>query len=311
MENDNKDRACTYLGVEASVSELIAVCLDENNSTISSEREPVEDLGASVPQLVDFISRQLSKQETIASVGVAVPGLIRRETNRVDYSARIPSHAGTDIANEIRSKTGLDAIIENDANAAGYAEYRLGAGRGSRHMFFATIGTGVGGALIVDGRVWHGAAGFAGEFGYIAVNSDGMRLEEVASAENIVRRTRARLHQDSTSSLHRLNEQAMTIADIQAASLNDDDFARLMLERTGNYIGSAVAAVINLLNIETIVIGGRTMLAGNVLLNSIVRSARELSFTPSFESTLILAGELADLAAATGVALLASEKAAK
>ena len=311
MENQNKERACAYLGVEASVSDLIAVCLDENNSTISSEREPVETLDASVPQLVDFISRQRSKHESIESVGVAVPGLIRRETNRVDYSARIPSHAGVDIANEIRNKTGLDAVIENDANAAGYAEYRMGAGRGSRHMFYATIGTGVGGALIVDGRVWHGAAGFAGEFGYIAVNSDGMRLEEVASAENIVRRTRARLHQDSTSSLHRINEQSMTITDIQNASLNDDDFARLMLERTGNYVGSAVAAVINLLNIETIVIGGPTMLAGNVMLNSIVRSARELSFTPSFESTLILAGELADLAAATGVALLAGEKAAK
>jgi len=308
MENDNKQRSCSYLGVEASVSELIAVCIADANSTIGSEREPVEDLEASVSQLVDFISRQRAKHENIRSVGIAVPGLIRRETNRVDFSARIPSHARIDIANEIRTKTGLEAVIENDANAAGYAEYRLGAGRGGRHMFYATIGTGVGGALIVDGRVWHGAAGFAGEFGYIAVNSDGMRLEEVASAENIVRRTRARLHQDSTSSLNRLSEQSMTIGDIQNASINDDDFARLMLERTGTYIGSAVATVINLLNIETIVIGGPTMMAGNVLLNSIVRSARELSFTPSFESTLILAGELADLAAASGVALLAGEK---
>jgi glucokinase len=310
MENKNQDRACSYVGVEASANELIAICLADDNVMIASEREPVERLDAAVPQLIDFIERFRSKYDDIKSVGIAVPGLIRRETSRVAYSARIPSHAGVDIANEIRTRTGLDALIENDANSAGYAEYKQGAGRGSRHMFYATIGTGVGGALIVDGRIWHGAAGFAGEFGYIAVNSDGMRLEEVASGENIVRRTRARLHQDSTSSLHRLNEQSMSIGDILTASVNDDDFARLMLKRTGNYIGSAVASVINLLNIETIVIGGPTMLAGNVLLNSIVRSARELSFTPSFESTLILAGELGDLAAATGVAILASEKAA-
>jgi glucokinase len=155
--------------------------------------------------------------------------------------------------------------------------------------------------------VWHGAAGFAGEFGYVAVNSDGMRLEEVASADNIVRRTRARFHQDNTSSLNKLDEQAITIDDILNASLADDDFARLMLERTGNYIGTAVASVINLLNIETIVIGGPTMQAGNVLLNAIVRSAKELSFAPSFESTLILAGELGASAAACGAALLASE----
>jgi predicted NBD/HSP70 family sugar kinase len=80
-----------------------------------------------------------------------------------------------------------------------------------------------------------------------------------------------------------------------------------MLERTGSYVGTAVASVINLLNIETIVIGGPTMQAGNVVLNSVIRSARELSFTPSFESTLILAGELGDLASATGAALLAGE----
>ena len=121
------------------------------------------------------------------------------------------------------------------------------------------------------------------------------------------RRTRARFHQDNTSSLNKLNEQAITIDDILNAATAEDDFARLMLERTGNYIGTAIASVINLLNIETIVVGGPTMQAGNVLLNAIVRSARELSFAPSFESTLILAGELGERAAACGAALLAAQ----
>jgi predicted NBD/HSP70 family sugar kinase len=131
-----------------------------------------------------------------------------------------------------------------------------------------------------------------------------MRLEEVASSDNIVRRTRDRFHQDNTSSLNKLDEQAIRIDDILTAAAAEDDFARLMLERTGNYIGTAVASVINLLNIETIVIGGPTMAAGNVLLNAIIRSARELSFAPSFESTLILASELGERAAAIGAALL-------
>ena len=100
------------------------------------------------------------------------------------------------------------------------------------------------------------------------------------------------------------HEQSLTIDDILGAAAADDDFARLMFERTGNYVGTAVASVINLLNIETIVIGGPTMLAGNVLLNAIIRSARELSFSPSFESTLILAGELGERSAASGAALL-------
>jgi glucokinase len=310
MNNENQNRACRSVGIEVSAAERIAVCMADDNTVIASVREAADNPESSITELVEFIARLQSDYSGLDGVGVAVPGLIRRETGRVDYSARIPSHAGLDIANEIRSRTGLPAVIENDANAAAYAEYKLGAGRGSRHMFYATIGTGVGGALIVDGRVWHGAAGYAGEFGYMAINSDGMRLEEVASADNIVRRTRSRFHQDNTSSLKRIGEQSITIADVLTASVNDDDFAKMMLERTGTYIGTAVASVINLLNIETIVIGGPTMLAGNVLLNSIVRSARELSFTPSFESTLILAGELGDLAAATGAALLAAESSA-
>ena len=296
--------SCQSIGIEVTASECIAVCLSADGTIISSERTPVSDASDSVTDVVRFAGQLKERFGPLEKVGVAVPGLIRRETSRVAYSARIPSHEGIDIASQIKSATGLVAVLENDANAAAFAEYKLGAGRGSKHMFFATIGTGVGGAFIIDGRIWHGTAGFAGEFGYVAVNSDGMRLEEVASGENIVRRTKARLHQDSTSSLNRIREQSLTIDDILSAAVAEDDFARLILERTGNYIGTAVASVINLLNIETIVVGGPTMIAGNVVLNSIIRSARELSFSPSFESTLILAGELGERAAACGAALL-------
>jgi glucokinase len=306
MSSENSGGSLTAVGIEVTVSELIGVCLAPDGSVTGSERRNVSDPSKSVDETVRFAEELKEKFAPVETIGVAVPGLIRRETGRVAYSARIPSHEGKDIPSKIESATGLKAIIENDANAAAFAEYKLGAGRRSKHMFYATIGAGVGGAFIVDGRVWHGAAGFAGEFGYVAVNSDGMRLEEVASDANIVRRTRDRLHQDNTSSLNRVGEQVLSINEILGAAVSDDDFAKLMLERTGGYVGTAVASVINLLNIETIVIGGPTMLAGNVLLNAIIRSARELSFSPSFESTLILAGELGELAAASGAALLSS-----
>jgi glucokinase len=308
MTRENSDRSCSSIGIEITAAECIGVCLGIDGNILASERSPLSDATNSIDEMLQFASGFKERYGQAERIGVAIPGLIRRETGRVDYSARMPSHAGVDIAGQVKAATGMDVVLENDANAAAYAEYKLGAGRGSRHMFYATIGTGIGGALIVDGRIWHGAAGFAGEFGYVAVNSDGMRLEEVASADNVVRRTRARLHQDNTSSLNRLSEQSLNIADILNAAMADDDFARLMLERTGSYVGTAVASVINLLNIETVVIGGPTMLAGNVLLNAIIRSARELSFGPSFESTLILAGEIGEMASASGAALLAAEK---
>jgi glucokinase len=174
-------------------------------------------------------------------------------------------------------------------------------------MFYITLGTGIGGALIFDGKIWRGASGFAGEFGQIAVNSDGMKLEDVASAANIVRRTRNRFHQDSTSSLSGFNEKEIRLADVISAAQNDDDFARLMLKRTGTYVGTAVAGVINLLNIEKIVVGGKIMQAANIVLDAIIYRAKELSFAPSFEATQIVESELGENAAAVGVALMSAE----
>jgi hypothetical protein len=183
----------------------------------------------------------------------------------------------------------------------------LGAGRGSRDLFYVTLGAGIGGALIFDGKIWRGASGFAGEFGQVAINSDGMKLEDVASSANIVRRTRSRFHQDSTSSLNQLDEEEIRLKDVVRAAQNDDDFARLMLERTGTYVGTAIASVINLLNIERIVVGGVIMQAEHLVLDAIIKRAKELSFAPSFEATHIVGGEIGANAAAVGVALLSRE----
>lgn len=174
-------------------------------------------------------------------------------------------------------------------------------------MFYATLGTGVGGAFIVDGIIWHGASGFAGEFGSLAIDEDGTRLEEVASATNIVRRTRHRFHQDSTSSLGKFQESDITVADVVRAAAGGDDFAHLMLQRTGRYVGTAIAGVINLLNVESVVIGGEITDADHTLLDAIVARARDLTFRPSFEATKIVAGELGNKAAAIGVALLSKK----
>ncbi|MFN6964264.1 MAG: ROK family protein [Pyrinomonadaceae bacterium] len=293
-----------FVGIDASVSDLNAVCLDNDGRPVTRRRKPVSSTGDSVAELIAFIHELKQDLGEFERAGIAIPGLIDRETRRVAVSTYIPSHSTTDIGREIEFATGVAAILENDANAAAYGEYVLGAGRGSQSMFYATFGTGVGGALIVDGKIWHGASGYAGEFGSVAVNADGLRLEDVASAGNIVRRTRSRFHQDSTSSLNRLDESAITVDDIIEAAAGEDDFATMMMERTGTYIGVAISTVINLLNVPVIVLGGRTMRAGGALLDSIVNTAREFSFRPAFQATRIVVGELGDDAAAIGAALL-------
>ena len=295
------------VGVEISKSALKAVSLDKNGSLIATAGIEIDRESELYPQLAGFINQLKTTFGDFGQIGIAVPGLIHQQTRRVAFSTFIPEHENIDFLSELETEVGLKITIENDANAAAYGEFLLGAGRGSRNMFYATLGTGIGGALIFDGKLWRGASGFAGEFGHIIINSEGMKLEEVASAENIVRRTRKRFHQDQTSSLNKLGEEQIKMADVIRAALKEDDFAQMMLERTGSYVGTAIANVINLLNIEKIVIGGDVMEAEHLVLEAIIGQAKKFSFTPSFESTEIVAGQLGENSAAIGVALLSVE----
>ena len=293
------------VGVEVSNSVLNAVSMDEQGNVLAGLSTDLEKGADVAPQLVEFMNLLQLKFGDFDRVGITVPGLVNRETKRVTFSSQNPERENVDFLGELEKVTKLKIFVENDANAAAYGEYLFGAGRGSKNLFYVTLGSGIGGAFILDGNLWRGAAGFAGEFGYIAVNSDGMKLEEVASSANIIRRIRMRFHQDPTSSLNEIGEESITIKDVVREANNGDDFARLMLERTGTYVGMAIADVINLLNIEKIVVGGEIMQAGDLVLQGIKSRAREFSFAPNFNSTEIVQGKLGIYAAAAGAAILA------
>ena len=170
------------VGIEVSGSHFRAVSIDEKDAifaTLSAKVETAEDRGA---QLVDFIKKLKTEFGDFDRVGISFPGLVDREAQRVAFSAQIPEHSDVDLVGEIRSATGLSIVIENDANAAAYGEFKLGAGRDSRNLFYITLGEGVGGAFIFNGEIWRGAAGFAGEFGYVPIDSEGTKLEEIGRA---------------------------------------------------------------------------------------------------------------------------------
>jgi glucokinase len=269
-----------------------------------------------VEQVAEMVTALRDLAPNVTTVGVAIPGLVNRFTDRVLASTDLPSTVREDLHSELMKATGLRFELENDANAAAYGEYKVGAGRGSRDMFYMSIGKGIGGALILDGKLWAGASGLAGEVGHITIDTEGIEcicgntgcLETVASAPNIVRRARERLDRDSTSSLSRLAlHQEFSADDVAQEAKNDDDFSLMMIERTGKYIGTGVASVINLLNIECIVLGGGVMDAGELILNPIIQEAKRRAFQPCFEATKIVAGSLGQDASAIGVALLARD----
>lgn len=306
--SETQAKAGRSVGIELGKSEMIAVCIEADGRVVGSQAALVSASEPSSKQIVEFASGLHATFGRFERLGLALPGLIDRESRRVSFSAHFPEHSEADLISEIEQASKLRVTVENDANAAAYGEYRLGAGRGAENIFYVTLGIGVGGCFIFGGKIWHGVRGFAGEFGYVPINSEGTRLEDVASSANLIRRTRNRFSQDSTSSLVEIDERNIKTSDIVSAAAADDDFAKLMLERTGTYVGTAIATVINLTNIERIIVGGEIARGQNVVIDAIVARARELSFAPSFASTTILEGELGQNAAASGVALLALDE---
>lgn len=317
MTTGSGQSAAHLIGIDVSGAMMHAV-LSTNDGEIRERNEAPLDREAVVEQAARVVAQLRDMAPAIKAIGVGIPGLVNRQTDRVVASSDLPLLVRGDFHSELMRATGLRVELENDANAAAYGEYRVGAGRGSRDMFYITIGAGIGGAFILDGKLWTGASGLAGEFGHITIDTDGIQcacgnkgcLETVASAPNIVRRTHERLYRDGTSSLSRLaTNRDFTVADIAREARNGDDFALLMIERTGKYIGAAVASVINLLNIERIVLGGGVMEAGDLILNPIIREAGRRAFQPCFETTQIVAAALGADAVAIGAALLARDAA--
>jgi glucokinase len=270
-------------------------------------------------QQVATIARELGSQGgDVSALGFGIPGLVNRQTDVVIVSPDLPTGIRENLHKELTEATGLRVELENDANAAAYGEFKVGAGRGSHNIFYMMIGNGIGGAIILDGKLWTGTSGFAGEVGHITIDTEGIQcvcgntgcLETVASAPSIVRRARERLHRDSTSSLSRLGlNKDFTADDVAHEAKEGDDFALMMIERTGKYIGTGVASVINLLNIEKIILGGGVMDAGPLILNPIIQEARRRAFQPCFEATQIVAGTLGRDAITVGAAMLARDAA--
>lgn len=305
-----------FIGINVSGTQARAAMVDNAGALL--ETKVAEVTPKQLIQQLAALVEDLSRRGPVASIGVAIPGLVNRQTDRVIAPRDLPATMVEDLHGELMRATGLRVELENDANAAAYGEYKAGAGLGARNMFYMMIGNGIGGAIILDGKLWTGASGFAGEVGHITIDTEGLEcvcgntgcLETVASAPSIVRRARERLYRDNTSSLSRLAlNKSFTAEDVAHQANEGDDFALMMIERTGKYIGTGVATVINLLNIERIVLGGGVMDAGSLILNPIIQEAKRRAFQPCFESTEIVAAKLGLDAAPIGAALLAGDAA--
>jgi glucokinase len=244
--------------------------VDRNGKICCRQMQPTpqaEKPNEIVRALIDAVHECARKSEAqggvLSAVSVVVPGTVNVADGVVVKAPNVPCLDGFRLAAALESELEWPVILENDANAAAIGEMWRGAGQGYCTLICVTLGTGVGGGIILDGKLWRGADGSGGEIGHIGVDpfagvacTCGSRgcLEVYASATAIVRMTREARPRYPNSILH--NTEDLTSAKIYQAGREGDELAIEVFRRMGVYLGIGLASLINVLNPEIVVIGG-------------------------------------------------------
>jgi glucokinase len=255
------DLGGTHLRV-ATVDRSGTISCRQMQATPQAEK-PNEIVQALIKAVHECERHAAEQGGVISAVSVVVPGTVNVAEGVVVKAPNVPCLDGFRLAAALESELDEPVILENDANAAAIGEMWRGAGRGYRTLICVTLGTGVGGGIILDGKLWRGADGSAGEIGHIGVDpfggvpcACGSRgcLEVYASATAILRMTREAKPSYPNSILH--NTEDLTSAKVYQAGKEGDELAIEVFRRMGVYLGIGLASLINVLNPEIVVIGG-------------------------------------------------------
>ncbi len=263
--------------------------------------------------LVDMLQKKYP-DGNVKAVGIGVPGQVIVKKGLLVEAPNLPGWNNILVAEEMFKRIGIPVFLDNDANMAGLGEYSYGAGKGCREMLMVTLGTGVGGGLILSGTVYRGASGGAGEFGHMIVCRDGELctcgrkgcLEAYIGTRGILRTLREKLVVEE-SSLGDIPPEEVTPRDISRAAEAGDKTAKAVLEEAGRWLGVAVGSVANLLNLERAVIGGGVAAAGEFILSPAREAAAETTLKVSRAALEIVPASLGNAAGLCGAARLAMD----
>jgi glucokinase len=252
----------------------------------------------------------------IKSAGIGVPGRVLPREGRVVFSPNVSALDDCRLVERLAPRVNWPVFLENDANLFTLGEHWLGAGVGHDNMLGITLGTGVGGGLILNGRLWSGAEGTSGEIGHMTVDPEGRKchcgnrgcLETMASASWTATWVKEQLAQKASSwlgELYAADPEAIQGETLVVAALQADPLARRAFDRVGRSLGQAIAAVVHLLGLSRVVIGGRFARAWEVFQAPLHEELhRRLTLFPP-EAVSISPAQLGDDAGLVGAARLA------
>jgi glucokinase len=310
----------TVIGVDLGGTNLRTAIVGSDGEILDKHKEATragDGWMKVVARLIDNINRQLEisaqRGAKVFAVGVGAPGVILVDKGIVVKSPNFPDWNNLPLKAELEKALNIPVFIENDANAAALGEKWRGAGRNIRSMIHLTLGTGVGGGIILDNKIWHGADGMAGEIGHMTLIPDGRQctcgntgcLEMYASARGIVQSFREELEKQKLHAAEALKE--VTSEKVYQAAREGDPVARWVMKDMGRMLGIGIASLINIFNPERVVIGGGVKDAWPLFIGATHEEIMKRAFQVPAERTEIVPSSLGDDAGMVGAAAVAFE----
>jgi glucokinase len=306
------------IGLDVGGSKTAAIRVTVEGSVLARRTlpTPANDMQATLEAMVE-VARAVIAPE-VRAIGIGAAGLVEKETGRLTFAPNL-AWRNVPLAQHLWDAIGLPTLADNDANAAAWGEFRLGAAAGYRHVLFIGAGTGIGGGIIVDGELLRGAHGFAAEVGHIIVDPNGPLCgcgnhgcwEQLASGHAITRagREAARQHPQSMIARRCGGDPAQVTGPIVTESARaGDPVARGILAAVGRSLGEGLAGLANVLDPEIVVVGGGAAAAGNLLMEPARAAFVSAIEAPAHRPRVpLVTASLGNEAGAIGAALMALE----
>jgi glucokinase len=282
------------VGVDLGGTNLRIGAVDESGALLDKVvlptrvQQPREAVIREMCAAIQGLIMRLAGERELAGIGVGVPGIIYMDSGTLRQSPNLPGWENFPVRQEIESQLGTRVWLDNDANAAALGEFWLGAGKGTRSLCIVTLGTGVGGGLVLDGRVWRGFLGMAGEVGHIIVAENGVRcpcggqgcLETEASANAVVRQAKEAVAAGRGAALQHALQQGgeLTSELVYEIARTGDAACCAAFQSVGKFLGIALAGLVNTLNLPLYVIGGGVAGAWELLSPAMFEELRRRSY---------------------------------
>jgi len=317
------------IGVDLGATNIVSLLVSLNGEVIARDtRKTMGGKGKKITfsQIVNSARSVIGEGErsgisskSILGLGIGGPGPLNSDGGVIHIAPNIPGWINAYLVKELEDELKLNVFLENDANAAALGEWWLGAGRDVDNLVLLTLGTGVGGGIIIGGEVLHGARNTAGEIGHLVIREGGLLcgcgnrgcLEAYVSARAVVKRTLAAIYGGEETLLTDLVKNKLE--DITCKLVYDtvkkgDSLCKQLVEETGRYLGIGITNIVNIINPEMVILGGGMANAGDLIFEPVRKYAREHSFTAAMEGVEIVPAALGVNAGAIGAVAFVLKK---